>query len=196
MTAPRILFAHGAGAGSAHPWMQAWSERLATIGEVQTFDYPYMAAGRKPPDRMPKLLASHRAEVERLTGNGPIVLCGKSMGSRVGCHLSLELPVSAIICLGYPLGRVGRPQRDQVLLDLKVPTLFIQGTRDPLAPFDLMQDICGRMSAPNSLHRVDDGNHSLEVAKRTLKATQTTQADHDAAILAAIAGFLDEHLPD
>ena len=195
MSRPRILFAHGAGAGCDHPWMQAWAERLSQLGEVHTFDYPYKAAGRKAPDRMPKLLAAHRAQVDALPGHGPIVLCGKSMGSRVGCHLSLELPVAALICLGYPLGRAGRPLRDQVLLDLTTPVFFAQGTRDPLAQFDLMEAVCGRMSAPHRLHRVEDGNHSLEVAKRTLRATQTTQADHDQAIIEAISRFLSEHLP-
>ena len=140
MTRPRILFAHGAGAGSDHPWMQAWAQRLGTLGAVHSFDYPYKAEGRKAPDRMPKLLAAHRAQVEALPGEGPIVLCGKSMGSRVGCHLSLELGVSALICLGYPLGRAGRPLRDQVLLDLRTPVLLVQGTRDPLAQFDLVEE--------------------------------------------------------
>ena len=149
--------------------------------------------GRRPgPDRMPKLLSCYREVFN--AQDGPTFLCGKSMGSRVGCHLSLVLHVSALICLGYPLGRAGRPLRDQVLLELSTPVLFVQGTRDPLAQIDLMEDVCSRMTAPNSIYRVDDGNHSLEVAKRTLKATGTTQDDQDQAILAAISDFLSTTL--
>ena len=59
-----ILFAPGAGAPSSHPWMQNWKRRLSEIGEVETFDYDYMRAGRKRPDPLPQLIAAHRAALE------------------------------------------------------------------------------------------------------------------------------------
>ena len=58
-----ILFAPGAGAPSSHPWMQNWKRRLSEIGEVETFDYDYMRAGRKRPDPLPQLIAAHRSGV-------------------------------------------------------------------------------------------------------------------------------------
>jgi uncharacterized protein len=60
MPTPLFLFAPGAGAPSSHPWMQRWKVRLQEIGEVETFDYPYMREGRKRPDRLPELIAAHR----------------------------------------------------------------------------------------------------------------------------------------
>jgi len=192
MQTPEIIFAHGAGAGSSSPWMQAWTQRLQTIGNVYPFDYPYMEAGRRAPDRMPKLLAAHRAKLESIDRNGPVILCGKSMGSRVGCHLSLDMPVDGLICMGYPLGRAGKPLRDQVLLDLRTPILFAQGSRDPLCQLDLMQDVCERMTAPNTLCVVEGGNHSLAVGKRMLKASGKTQEDHDERVFAAIQRFVTE----
>src|SRR5437660_951814 len=89
---PVFLFAPGAGAPSSHPWMQRWKSRLGEIGGVETFDYDYMCEGRKRPDRLPQLIAAHRialAQVRTKT-SGPIILIGKSMGGRIGCHVALE----------------------------------------------------------------------------------------------------------
>src|SRR5256885_16109249 len=87
---PLILFAHGAGAPSASAWMRAWARRLGALGEVVTFDYPYMKAKRKSPDRQPVLVAAHAAALDEARARHgterPVVLAGKSMGSRVGCH--------------------------------------------------------------------------------------------------------------
>ena len=76
MTQLALLFAHGAGAGSAHPWMRGWSQRLAALGAVTPFDYPYMAAGRRAPDRLPKLIDTHRAHLAALRARhaGPVDL--------------------------------------------------------------------------------------------------------------------------
>jgi predicted alpha/beta-hydrolase family hydrolase len=192
MTAPLLLFAHGAGAGSAHPWMQAWAARLGTLGRVVTFDYPYMAAGRRAPDRLPKLLAAHREALEAARGDGPVVLVGKSMGARVGCHLSVEVPVDAVVCFGYPLqgGGKKRALRDAVLKELTAPALFVQGTRDPLGPLDAFAAVRREMAAESALHVVEDGDHSLQVGKRSLAARGRTQEHVDADILAAVRGFL------
>src|SRR5512145_321110 len=105
MARPLILFAPGAGAPSTSPWMSAWAERLATLGAVVRLDYPYMRAGRRSPDRLPILVSAHRDALAGARGRrrGPVVLAGKSMGSRVGCHLALEEQVDALVCLGYPL---------------------------------------------------------------------------------------------
>lgn len=197
MSRPALLFAHGAGAGTAHPWMQAWADRLQALGSVHPFDYTYMEAGRRAPDRLPKLLLAHAAALATLreTHDGPVVLVGKSMGSRVGCHLSLEAAVDAVVCLGYPLvgGGKKRPVRDEVLKAMTTPVLFVQGTRDPMGPLDRFAAVRSEMSAPSALHVVEGGNHSLVVGKRALAAAGEDQAAVDARSLGAIRAFLASH---
>jgi predicted alpha/beta-hydrolase family hydrolase len=173
--------------------MTAWRARLASIGEVRSFDYPYMRAGkRRSPDRLPVLIDAHRAELAELrtTAAGPVFLIGKSMGGRIGCHLALEEPVAGLVCLGYPLksGSTGA-LRDQVLLALRTPVLFVQGTRDPLCPLELLAEVRARMSAPSTLLIVDGGDHSLAVSATARKARGETQADSDARVLEAIGRF-------
>jgi uncharacterized protein len=189
-----FLFAHGAGASSSHPWMQRWAKRLATIGVVLVFDYPYMIEGRKRPDPLPKLISAHgKALAEaRQSHRGPIVLIGKSLGGRVGCHLALEEAVAAIICLGYPLCAAGDSEklRDKVLRALSTPVLFVQGTRDPLCPLNLLELVRREMIAPNELHIVEGGDHSLLVTKSQLKMSGETQEQVDHCILEAIRHFV------
>jgi uncharacterized protein len=194
MPDPAFLLAPGAGAPSSHPRMRAFAQMLRTIGSVQPFDYAYALEGRKRPDPLPKLIAAHRGALAALRAghDGPIVLAGKSMGGRVGCHVALVDPVQAVICLGYPLCGAGDRSklRDQVLLELKTPILFVQGTRDPLCPLDLLEAVRKRMGAPSTLHVVDGGDHSLMVGKAALKALGSSQEEVDDGISTAIAGFL------
>jgi uncharacterized protein len=108
---------------------------LQELGGVRAFDYPYMQReGRRAPDKLEVLIAAHRGELARLRAQPPaserLVLAGKSMGGRVGCHVALEASVSGCVCFGYPLRGQSGKLRDQVLLDLRVPVLFVQGTRD------------------------------------------------------------------
>jgi len=192
---PVILFAHGAGAASSHPWMQGWAERLAAFARVVRFDYAYMREGRRAPDRLPRLIETHRdclCDV-RAAHTGPVVLCGKSLGSRVGCHVSLEEPVAALVCLGYPLvgASARRPLRDQVLRQLETRVLFVQGTRDALCPLDVLERVRGEMRAPSELYVVDGGDHSLRVPKRQLAAAGEQQADVDQRACAAIREFVE-----
>src|ERR1700734_1903761 len=120
-----FLLAPGAGAPASHPRMQTFARLLGTIGLVEPFDYPYALEGRKRPDPLPKLIAAHRGALAALRAkyNRPIVLAGKSMGGRVGCHVALVDPVQAVICLGYPLCGAGDRSKlsAQVLLDLPTP---------------------------------------------------------------------------
>jgi predicted alpha/beta-hydrolase family hydrolase len=194
MPRPFFLFAPGAGAPSTHPWMQKWKGYLESIGEVALFDYDYMREGRKRPDPPPQLIAAHRsasAEI-RKKSSGPIFLIGKSMGGRIGCHVALQEEVAGLICLGYPLcgGGDRRKLRDKVLRELQTPILFIQGTRDPLCPLDLLEEVRSQMKAPNFLHLVDDGDHSLQLTKRGLEGAGETQDAVDQRILTAIGKFV------
>lgn len=190
-----FLFAPGAGAPSTSAWMQAWAQRLGTLGTVVPFDYGYMKSGRKTPDRLPALIAAHAAALAtaRASTSGPVILIGKSMGSRIGCHLSLEAKVDGLVCLGYPLVAASNGAvRDEVLLALTTPIMFVQGTRDPLCPLDRLAPVRAKMKARNELYVVEGGNHSLEIPGG--KATRPAQALSDAAVLAAIETFV-ESLP-
>ena len=194
MTRPLLLFASGAGAPSSHPWMVRWKERLSSIGEVVTFDYDYLREGRRRPDPLPVLVAAHQAALQhaRQSKDQPVFLIGKSMGGRIGCHVSLKESVNGLICLGYPLCGGGDPQklRDKVLRELRTPILFVQGTRDALCPLDLLENVRVDMNAENFLHVVDGGDHSLIVAKKQLKAVNETQDAVEQRVLAAIEKFV------
>ena len=189
---PFFLLAPGAGAPSSHPWMQRWANYLNKIGEVETLDYDYMREGRKRPDRLPQLIATHRAALAaaREKFAGPTFLIGKSMGGRVGCHVALEEQVSGLICLGYPLCAMGdrTKMRDQVLLALRTPILFAQGTRDVLCPLDLLEPVRSKMTAPNFLHVVKGGDHSLMIRKKDLGSE--TQENIDQTVVSAIRDFI------
>ena len=189
---PLLLLAPGAGAPSTSPWMERWAARLAALGEVARFDYPYMLARRRSPDRQPVLVAAHRAALREARGRSsrPVVLAGKSMGSRIGCHVALEEPVTALVCLGYPLRGARGDLRKDVLLALETPILFAQGSRDALCPLDALEEVRREMGAPSALHVVEGGNHSLEVGARALAARGATQEAIDEQVLAAIRDFL------
>src|SRR6266700_1467007 len=175
--------------------MQGWKKRLVEIGDVVTFDYDYMLQGRRRPDPLPQLIATHKKALAavRAKTSGPIFLIGKSMGGRIGCHVSLEENVCGLICLGYPLSAMGdrTKLRDEILRALTTPILFVQGTRDALCPPDLLERVRAEMKAPNFLHIVEGGDHSLLISKRVLRAAGETQENVDQRILEAIAGFVD-----
>jgi len=192
MPRPFFLFAPGAGAPSSHAWMQHWRQRLSTIGDVEFFDYPYMRQGRRRPDPLPQLIAAHRQALIEARRGRATILIGKSMGGRVGCHVSLEEKVNGLICLGYPLcgGGDRSKLRDKVLRALQTPILFVQGTRDSLCPLDLLQQVHAEMTAPTFLHVVEGGDHSLLVSKRQLAAAGETQEEVDQRILEAIEKFV------
>jgi predicted alpha/beta-hydrolase family hydrolase len=96
------------------------------------------------------------------------------------------------VCFGYPLKGQGAngKLRDAVLRELTTPILFVQGTRDPLCPLELLANVRQQMRAPNELHVVEHGNHSLEVTRGELKRSGRTQADVDREILSAIRAFV------
>src|ERR1041385_6446969 len=194
MIRPLLRFAPGAGAPSSHPWMQAWKKRLSAIGEVVNLDYDYMREGRRRPDPLPLLIVALDAALQqaRRSAGQPVILIGKSMGGRIGCHLSLKEPVTGVVCLGYPLCGGGDPGklRDKVLREMRTPILFVQGTRDALCPLELLEKVRTEMTAENFLHVVKGGDHSLIVAKKQLKAANESQENVDQRVLAAIEKFV------
>ena len=174
--------------------MQSYAALLQNLGSVRSFDYPYMQRpGRKAPDKLEALVAAHRAELEALRAESAagdrLLLAGKSMGGRVGCHVALEAEVSGCVCFGYPLRGQNGKLRDQVLLDLRRPVLFVQGTRDQLCSLAELEQVRKRMTAPSELYVVEGGDHSLEATKTALKARGSTQSQVQSEILAAVRRF-------
>lgn len=174
--------------------MQTFGEGLGAMGSVTFLDYPYQLEGRRAPDRLPVLVAAHQAALvrARLDYSGPIVLAGKSMGGRVGCHVALEASPkpNALVCFGYPLVGQNGAVRDKVLLELETPILFVQGTRDSLCPLDRLESVRSRMRVPNELFVIEGGDHSLKATRAALEAKGCTQEALNADILACARAFL------
>lgn len=205
-----FVFAHGAGAGHFHPFMTNYATALCTRGvSVVTFNFPYMEKRRKTPDRAPVLEDAFRRAVAgalRHPGIGPakagrhIFIGGKSMGGRIATHLGAALDrwpdaprPSGIIAFGYPLApprskRTG--DRVTHLKALTVPTLIVQGTRDPFGgPDEVAEAIAGADPAPPvTVLTVEGGDHSFAVLKssgRDQAAVHTTIQDEVVAWIRA-----------
>lgn len=170
------LCAHGAGAGMRHRFLETICDRLATR-KVATFrfQFPYMQAGRKAPNRAPLLESCVRdaaAAARKLARGLPLVAGGKSMGGRISSQAQAADPirgVAGIAFLGFPLhapGKVG-VERAAHLADVAVPMQFIQGTRDSLADLGRMRAVCRKLRGTATLHVVNGGDHSFAVLKRS-----------------------------
>jgi hypothetical protein len=165
-----VLLAHGAGAGQDHPFMVTLREALASHGAtVMTFNYAYTEAGRKAPDRAPKLLDVHTAAADRLaTYCDRVVLAGKSMGGRVGSHLAgdSDWPAHGVIYYGYPLVPLGKgsPRDTAHLNRISARQLFFAGTRDRLSPPDMVVPLAKSLPAA-SVEVIEGGDHSFKVPK-------------------------------
>ncbi len=182
--------------------MRRCAELLGALGSVRAFDYPYMrAGGRKAPDKLEVLVAAHQAELDLLRSDSSpgdkLLLAGKSMGGRVGCHVAVaaaqatQAGAAGLVCFGYPLRGQNGKLRDEVLVALRTPVLFVQGTRDALCALPELDQVRKRMTAPSELFVVEGGDHSLEATKTALKQRATTQAEVELAIQAAVRAFAD-----
>ncbi len=170
---PTLVLAHGAGAGHTHPWMRQVAAHFEAQGfRVVTFDFPYMAEGRKLPDKAPLLEAAFiRAWEQAAVGaTGPMFAAGKSMGGRIASMIVAKngfTPAPAgLVFFGYPLHPPGAPakRRDGHLPAITVPMLFVHGERDPFGTPEEMTALTDRLPT-TTLHLVEKGDHSL-VAKR------------------------------
>lgn len=186
-----VLMAHGAGAGQDHPFMVQVRRGLAAAGfPTLTFNYAYTEAGRRAPDRLPKLLAVHGAAADRLAEYcDRVVLGGKSMGGRVGSHLAGDegWPAAGLVYLGYPLVPMGSgaPRPTDHLERIASPQLFVAGTRDRLSPPQLIGPLATSLPAADALV-VADGDHSLQVPKRTGRSNEQVLA----AVIADVVEWL------
>lgn len=181
-----LVFAHGAGAGMRHSFMETMSTLLADrkVGTLR-YQFPYMEAGRGQPDRPQILEATVLAavtEAGRLGRGLPLFAGGKSMGGRMssGAAARSALPgVNGLIFFGFPLhppGNKGTTRADH-LSQVTVPMLFIQGTRDSLADIQLIKDVVGQLGARAKLHVVEEGDHSFHVLKRSGKTDPQVLAE-------------------
>ncbi|KAG9448331.1 hypothetical protein H6P81_014459 [Aristolochia fimbriata] len=196
---PLVVFAHGAGAPSTSEWMIRWKEMLGKAlhaVEVVTFDYPYMSAGkRRPPPKADKLVEYHsdvvRKAVEKHPGH-PLILAGKSMGSRVSCMVanSGDFDVAAIVCLGYPLKSPGGGVRDEILLELTVPIMFVQGSKDALCPLEKLSGVLKKMKSVSELHVIDGGDHSFKIGKKFMESHGVSLEEAEETAVTAIAVFV------
>jgi predicted alpha/beta-hydrolase family hydrolase len=170
------VYAHGAGAGMRHRFMEATSDGLVARGVATLrFDFPYMEAGRRAPDRAARLIETVRAlvsEAGRLAPELPLLAGGKSMGGRMTSTAASEAPlpgVRGLAFFGFPLHAPGRDssQRGAHLADVGLPMLFLQGTRDKLANLELLRPLLADVRPVPTLHVVEGADHGFHVLKRS-----------------------------
>jgi predicted alpha/beta-hydrolase family hydrolase len=191
-----LLLGHGAGGTRRTPFLIRIAEAVAGSGRTAVlFNFPYVEAGRRSPDRPPVLDAAVRAAAEFVRhdlGAKRLVLGGKSMGGRIASQVVAQGEAAdGLLLLGYPLHPAGRPekQRQVHLPAIRCPMLFVQGTRDALARFDLMEPLVSRLGSRATLHVIEGGDHSFAVPKRTGRSPSQVEGE----IVGAITGWLDAH---
>ncbi len=170
-----FVFAHGAGAGMTHPFMTAVASGLAERGLASLrYQFPYMEKGSKRPDS-PKLAhAAVRAAAARalqLLPNTPLIAGGKSFGGRMTSQAQALAPlpgVRGLVFLGFPLHPAGRPSQDRGrhLFEVKIPMLFLQGTRDALADTQQLEQLCEALGARAVLKLFAGADHSFHMPAR------------------------------
>ncbi|MEE9582588.1 MAG: alpha/beta family hydrolase [Acidimicrobiia bacterium] len=167
-----LLLAHGAGGGQRHPFMEGLRRRWGAAGfTTLTFDYPYMEADRRAPDRLDRLIECHAATFERVAERvDAVVVVGKSMGGRVGGHFVTETGAAAMamVFLGYPLVPIGKAEPRDVshLRSCRIPMLFVQGERDRMGPPEMIRQIT-EAALHATLEIVTHADHGFRVPKRT-----------------------------
>ena len=184
-----LVLAHGAGAGMKHPFMAAVAKGLAERGiATLRYEFAYMAQGSKRPDPPKVAQAKVReavAEVARRMPRVPLFAGGKSFGGRMTSQAQAESPlqgVRGLVFFGFPLHAAGKPSSDRAkhLADVKVPMLFLQGSRDALADLELLTPMVKKLGTRATLEIVEGADHSFHVPAKSGRT--------DAQVL---AGMLD-----
>jgi hypothetical protein len=190
------VLAHGAGAGMAHPFMAAVAAGLAERGIASLrYQFPYMERGAKRPDPPPLAQATVRAAVaaaQRLLPELPLIAGGKSFGGRMTSQAQAKAPlpgVRGLAFLGFPLHPAGAPAQDRGkhLFDVRIPMLFLQGTRDALAALDQIEPLCQALGPRATLRLFVDADHSFHVAARSRRSDAQVRGE----LIDALALFID-----
>jgi len=185
------VFAHGAGAGMTHPFMTTVADELASRGiATLRYQFPYMEKRSKRPDSPKVAQATVRAAVAEAAQRLPglvLVAGGKSFGGRMTSQAQAAAPlpgVRGLAFFGFPLHPAGAPSSDRAkhLFDVRIPMLFLQGTRDELAHLPLIESLAGELGERARLELFDDADHSFHVPKRSGRT--------DAQVIAGLADTL------
>jgi predicted alpha/beta-hydrolase family hydrolase len=171
-----LALAHGAGAGMTHPFMGALAEELASFGVATLrYQFPYMEGRKGRPDSPAMAAATVAAAVSTAADAAPdlpLLAGGKSFGGRMTSTAAAERllhGVRGLVFFGFPLHPPKRPgtKRAEHLENVKMPMLFLQGTRDDLADLSLLQPICKKLAALATLHIIEGADHSFHVLKKS-----------------------------
>jgi predicted alpha/beta-hydrolase family hydrolase len=181
-----VVFAHGAGAGMAHPFMAAAAAGLSERGIASLrYQFPYMERGGKRPDP-PKVahavVRAAVAEARRHLPDVPLIAGGKSFGGRMTSQAQAAAPLEGVAGLaffGFPLHPAKQPSRDRAkhLADVTIPMLFLQGTRDALADLGELQPVCTALGSRATLKLFADADHSFHVPARTGRKDAEVRAE-------------------
>ena len=193
------VVAHGAGAGMAHPFMAATANGLAERGiATLRYQFPYMEQGSKRPDTPRVAHAAVRAaviEAARLMPGLPLFAGGKSFGGRMTSQAQAASPLPGargLVFLGFPLHPAGKPSNERAkhLFEVRIPMLFLQGTRDALADLQLVQALVAQLGSRATLKLFQDADHSFHVPARTGRKDTEVMADLSAALADWIAAAI------
>jgi uncharacterized protein len=191
------VFAHGAGAGMAHASMEATAAGFAARGiATLRYQFPYMEKGSKRPDPPAIAHAAVRAAVAqaaRCCPTLPLFAGGKSFGGRMTSQAQAVAPlpgVRGLVFLSFPLHPAGKPSADRAkhLADIRIPMLFLQGTRDALAELSLLEPVVKGLGPLASLHLVREADHSFHVLARSGRNDREVLDE----VLDACANWIDD----
>ena len=171
-----VSLAHGAGAGMNHSFIVALAKALADLGIASLrFNFPFIEQKKRRPD-LPavahKTIEAAVNDIRKSYPNLPLYLAGKSFGGRMSSQYLAAHPdpaVKGIIFFGFPLHPVGKPSIDRAehLKNVKVPMLFLQGTRDELATLELIEQVCSSLKLA-TLVKLEGANHAFKAGKQDL----------------------------
>ena len=150
-----LVLGHGAGGGVESPDLQGAAKAALEAGlTVALVEQPYRVAGRRSPAPANQLDAAWTSVIEQLAFDVPLIAGGRSAGARVACRTAAATGARAVLCLAFPVHPPGRPEKSRLdeLDAVKVPTLVVQGERDPFGM---------PPSAPNRTVVPIPGTHSL-----------------------------------
>jgi hypothetical protein len=190
-----VILGHGAGGDRRTPFLVDLARGIAGSGRMALlYNFPYAEAASGRPDPPGRLEATTLA-VGRFArgslGAARVVHGGKSMGGRIASQVVAGgEPADGLVFLGYPLHPPGRPDRlrDGHLGAVAAPMLFLQGTRDDFARWDLIEQVARRLGGGATLHRLEGADHSFRVLRKSGRTDAEVRAEVEGAVLGWLAG--------